>query len=91
LYIDKKSETLKVIQHMRDEAHRFGITHHRQRRDKGTLKTSLTEIPGIGPAKAKMLLNAFRSITRIKTASVESLEEVVGRASAEIIFNFYIE
>ncbi len=91
LYIDKKSETLKVIQHMRDEAHRFGITHHRQRRDKGTLKTSLTEIPGIGPAKAKMLLNAFRSITRIKTASVESLEEVVGRASAEIIFNFYRE
>lgn len=89
LYIDKKSETLKVIQHMRDEAHRFGITHHRQRRDKGTLKTSLTEIPGIGPAKAKMLLNSFRSIARIKTASIESLESVVGRSSAEIIHQFY--
>jgi excinuclease ABC subunit C len=74
---------------MRDEAHRFGITHHRQRRDKGTLKTSLTEIPGIGPAKAKMLLNSFRSISRIKTASIESLESVVGRSSAEIIHQFY--
>jgi len=89
LYIDKKSETLKVIQHMRDEAHRFGITHHRQRRDKGTLKTSLTDIPGIGPAKAKLLLKEFKSITRIKEASVETLAPVVGRAAAEIIADYY--
>ncbi len=91
LYIDKKSETLKVIQHMRDEAHRFGITHHRQRRDKGTLKTSLTEIPGIGPAKAKMLLKEFKSITRIKEASVETLSPVVGKTAAEIIVEYYLK
>lgn len=91
LYIDKKSETLKVIQHMRDEAHRFGITHHRQRRDKGTLKTSLTDIPGIGPAKAKMLLKEFKSITRIKEASVDTLSPVVGKAAAEIIVEYYLK
>lgn len=91
LYIDKKSETLKVIQHMRDEAHRFGITHHRQRRDKGTLKTSLTDIPGIGPAKAKMLLKEFKSITRIKEASVETLSPVVGKAAAKIIVEYYLK
>ena len=89
LYLDKKSETLKVIQHMRDEAHRFGITHHRQRRDKGTLKTALTDIPGIGPAKAKQLLTEFKSVTRIKSASVETLTPVVGKAAAEIIYAFY--
>ena len=91
LYIDKKSETLKVIQHMRDEAHRFGITHHRQRRDKGTLKSSLTEIPGIGPAKAKLLLKEFKSVTRVKTASVETLLPIVGKAAAEIIVQYYQE
>lgn len=91
LYIDKKSETLKVIQHMRDEAHRFGITHHRQRRDKGTLKTSLTDIPGIGPAKAKMLLKEFKSITRIKESSVDTLSPVVGKAAAEIIVEYYLK
>ena len=89
LYIDKKSETLKVIQHMRDEAHRFGITHHRQRRDKGTLKTALTEIPGIGPAKAKLLLKEFKSVTRVKTASVDTLTPIVGKAAADIIVQFY--
>ena len=74
---------------MRDEAHRFGITHHRQRRDKGTLKTSLTEIPGIGPAKAKLLLKEFKSVNRVKTASMEALMPVVGKQSAEVIVNFY--
>ena len=89
LYIDKRSETLKVIQHMRDEAHRFGITHHRKRRDKGTLKSSLTDIPGIGPAKAKLLLKEFKSVSRIKSASMEILEPIVGKQSAESIVAFY--
>jgi excinuclease ABC subunit C len=89
LYIDKKSETLKVIQHMRDEAHRFGITHHRSRRDKGTLKTALTEIPGIGEETARMLLKEFKSIKRIQTASVETLTPVVGKAKAQKIADFY--
>lgn len=89
LYIDKKSETLKVIQHMRDEAHRFGITHHRQRRDKGTIRSSLTNIPGVGPSKAKQLLREFKSITRIKTASVDTLAAVVGSATAQTVVDYY--
>ena len=74
---------------MRDEAHRFGITHHRKRRDKGTLKSSLTDIPGIGPAKAKLLLKEFKSVSRIKSASMEILEPIVGKQSAESIVAFY--
>jgi len=89
LYIDKKSETLKIIQHMRDEAHRFGITHHRSRRDKGTLKTSLTEIPGIGPEKARQLLKEFKSITRIKDSSIETLSSVIGKAKAELVYQHF--
>lgn len=89
LYIDKKSETLKIIQHMRDEAHRFGITHHRSRRDKGTLKTSLTEIPGIGPEKARQLLKEFKSITRIKDSSIETLAPVIGKAKAELVYQHF--
>ncbi len=89
LYIDKKSETLKVIQHMRDEAHRFGITHHRSRRDKGTLKTSLTEIPGIGPEKARQLLKEFKSVTRIKDSSIETLAPVIGKAKAELVYQYF--
>lgn len=89
LYIDKKSETLKIIQHMRDEAHRFGITHHRSRRDKGTLKTSLTEIQGIGPEKARQLLKEFKSITRIKDSSIETLTPVIGKAKAELVYQYF--
>jgi excinuclease ABC subunit C len=89
MYIDKKSETLKVIQHMRDEAHRFGITHHRSRRDKGTLRTALTEVPGVGDETARVLLKHFKSVTRVKEASVETLSGVVGVAKAKIIVDFY--
>ena len=89
MYIDKKSETLKVIQHMRDEAHRFGITHHRSRRDRGTLRTALTEVPGVGEETARALLKHFKSVTRVKEASVDTLAGVVGRAKAKIIVDFY--
>ncbi|MFZ7183637.1 MAG: excinuclease ABC subunit UvrC, partial [Bacteroidota bacterium] len=68
LYIDKKSETLRIIQQLRDEVHRFGITHHRKRRSKGVIKTELEEIPGIGPRTAEELLREFRSVQRIKEA-----------------------
>ena len=63
LYIDKKSETLKIIQQIRDEAHRFGITHHRKRRNKNTLVSELDEIPGIGEQTKKMLLSFIRFLT----------------------------
>lgn len=85
LYLDKKSETLKVIQQMRDEAHRFGITHHRQRREKGTIKTSLTEIDGIGETTASKLLKHFKSVKRIQEATPEELEKVVGKSKAAVI------
>lgn len=89
LYIDKKSETLKVLQRLRDEAHRFGITHHRKRREKATLKTELTDIRGIGEETAKILLTAFKSVKNIKTASLEELEKSVGKAKAKVVFGFY--
>lgn len=89
LLIDKKSETLKVIQQMRDEAHRFGITHHRKRRDKGTLKTELTDIKGIGSETARLLLTHFRSIQKIKEASMESLTELLGKSKAKAIYNYF--
>ena len=89
LYIDKKSETLKVIQQMRDEAHRFGITHHRSRRDKGTLKTELTEIPGVGNETARLLLKHFNSVKKVKEASVAMLSGVVGAAKSRVIHRFY--
>jgi excinuclease ABC subunit C len=89
LHIDKKSETLRIIQHMRDEAHRFGITHHRNRRDKGTLVSELTSISGIGPESAKQLLSQFKSVKRIKEASTESLAAIVGFARAKLIKEYF--
>lgn len=89
LYVDKKSETLRIIQHLRDEAHRFGITHHRVKREKDTIKTELTQIQGIGSVIAEKLLLHFRSVTSIKETSLEELEKIVGKAKAKIVFEHY--
>lgn len=89
LYIDKKSETLKILQQMRDEAHRFGITHHRKRRDKGTLKTELTGITGIGDQTAGDLLRHFKSVKKISQATLDELASVVGSSKANLVFNWY--
>lgn len=89
LYINKKSESLKVIQQLRDEAHRFGITHHRNQRDKGTLKTELTEIKGIGKQTADILLQAFGSVKQIQRQELESLTSKIGKAKAEIVFQYF--
>lgn len=89
IYIDKKSETLKIIQHLRDEAHRFGITHHRKRREKGSLKSQLSDIKGIGPQTEKVLLNTFKSVAGIKRASKEELIKAVGAAKAKILKAFF--
>lgn len=91
LHIDKKSETLRIIQHMRDEAHRFGITHHRNRRDKGTLVSELTNIKGIGKESAKQLLTQFKSVKRIREASLESLAAIVGEARAKLVKEYFAE
>jgi len=89
MYLDKRSETLKIIQQIRDEAHRFGITHHRSKRDKGTLKTELTEIPGISEISAKKLLSHFKSVTKVKEAKEEELIEVIGKSKGKLVFDFY--
>ena len=91
MYLDKRSETLKIIQQIRDEAHRFGITHHRSRRDKGTLKTELTEIRGVSDTTAKKLLSHFKSVKNVKEASEAELTEVVGKAKAKLVLEFYRE
>ena len=87
MYIDKRSESLKVIQHLRNEAHRFGITQHRNRRSKAQNKTSLSEIEGIGELTAQNLLREFKSVKKIGEASLDALEKVVGRSKAELVFN----
>ena len=89
LFIDKKSETQRVIQHLRDEAHRFGISHHRKRRDKAMMKTELTHIQDIGDTTAAKLLSVFRSVSVIKNASLEDLERVIGKAKAGVVYNYY--
>lgn len=89
IYLDKKSETLKIIQHLRDEAHRFGITHHRMRRQKGSLKSQLSEIKGIGTQTEQKLITAFKSVAGIKRASLNELTAVIGEAKAKIIVGFF--
>lgn len=86
LYIDKKSESLKIIQQLRDEAHRFGITNYRKRHEKGLIKTELSEIKGIGEKTSEALLMHFRSVARIKEASEAEIAEVIGKAKAKIVF-----
>lgn len=89
LYLDKKSETLRIIQHIRDEAHRFGITHHRKKRSKGTIKTELTGIDGISDTTAKKLLSAFKSVKQIRETGEAELAAVVGPAKAKLVFTYF--
>jgi len=85
LYLDKQSETLKILQHIRNEAHRFGLRLHRKRRQKRSLHDSLTGIPGVGEKTAVKLLRHFKSVKKIKEAPREELEKVVGKRLAETI------
>lgn len=89
LYLDKKSESLKIIQQLRNEAHRFGITFHRNKRSNAALGTELDVISGIGEKTIVMLLKHYRSVSKVKTASKKSLTDVVGAAKATIIYNHY--
>lgn len=89
LYLDKRSETLRVIQHIRDEAHRFGITHHRSKRSRETIKTELSLIKGISEVTALKLLNEFKSVKQIKETSLEELAAVIGPAKAQLVWDFY--
>ncbi len=89
LYLDKKSETLKIIQQLRNEAHRFGITFHRDKRSKEALDTVLETIPGIGEKTVIQLLKQFKSTKRIKNASFDELADVVGTSRAKKIVTHF--
>ncbi|HEX8576657.1 MAG TPA: excinuclease ABC subunit UvrC, partial [Flavobacterium sp.] len=89
LYLDKKSETLKVIQMLRNEAHRFGITFHRDKRSKSALNSSVENIPGIGEKTMLTLIKHFKSVKRLKQATEKEISEVVGVSKAKKITDFY--
>ncbi len=85
LYIDKNSETLRVVQHLRDEAHRFGITHHRNRRSNSQIVSALDGIKGIGPKTAEALITHFKSVKKIREATITELASVVGLSKAKTV------
>ena len=89
LYIDKKSESLKVIQYLRNEAHRFSITHHRNQRSKAAITSELDGIEGIGSKTAQQLLVKFKSVTRIKKADLSELENTISKKRAKIVHGFF--
>jgi excinuclease ABC subunit C len=91
LFLDKNSESLKLLMQLRDEAHRFGISHHRNKRSAALITTELTEINGVGRKTADKLLTTFRSVTRIKAATEEELAAVAGKKTAQIIINYFRE
>jgi excinuclease ABC subunit C len=88
IILDRRSETLKVLQQLRDEAHRFGITHHRNKRSKSSIHSELDAIPGIGPKTKEKLLKDFKSVTRIKSAEQQELEKSIGLAGAKKILSW---
>ena len=90
LYINKKSESLKVIQQARNEAHRFAITFHRDLRSKNALGTELTNVEGIGDKTAQRLLSHFKSVKKIKSALPSEIEEVVGKSATSKLLNYFL-
>jgi excinuclease ABC subunit C len=89
LYLDKKSETLKIIQQLRDEAHRFGITFHRKKRNKATLATELENIDGIGRTTAEKLLRHFKSVKKVKEAAEPELLELLNKNQTQAILEYF--
>ncbi|MCC2591027.1 excinuclease ABC subunit UvrC [Chryseobacterium sp. MFBS3-17] len=89
LYLDKKSETLKILQRVRDEAHRFGVKHHRTRRKNSTIKSELEEIPGVGQKSIELLFARLKSVKRIKEAPRPVLEEILGKAKGGVVWRYF--
>jgi excinuclease ABC subunit C len=89
LYLDKRSETLKVIQQIRDEAHRFGITHHRNKRSRETFKTELNSIKGISDKTAEKLLLTFKSVKGVKEAAEKEIISAIGLAKAKLVIQYF--
>jgi excinuclease ABC subunit C len=89
MYLDKRSETLKIVQFLRNEAHRFGITLHRNKRSKSAIQSELEQIPNIGKQTITSLLRKFKSAKRVKTATFKELQEIVGDARAKKIYQYF--
>ena len=89
VYIDKRSESLKLIQQLRNEAHRFSLAHHRNRRSKAAIQTELRDIPGVGKASAEKLLRHYKTVKAVKTAPLADLINVVGKAVAGKVYRHY--
>ena len=89
IYIDKKSESLRIIQRLRDEAHRFSLRQYRNRRDNSFINSELDQIDGIGSATTIKLIKKFKSVSNIKKQQIVDLKLVVGKYKAEIIYNFF--
>ena len=89
LYLDKKSETLKILQRVRDESHRFGVKHHRARRKNSTIKSELEEIPGIGEKAVELLLSKLKSVKRVKESPREILEEILGKSRGGVVWEYF--
>jgi excinuclease ABC subunit C len=89
IYLDKNSISLKIIQHLRNEAHRFGINFHRDKRSSDMIKSDLDQIKGIGPSTKEILLKHFESVEKIKTASSEELKNLVGPSKASILSEYF--
>ena len=89
LYLDKKSETLKITQYLRNEAHRFGITFHRNKRSKTAIQSELEQIPDVGKQTITALLRKFKSAKRVKEASFSDLKEVIGNTRATNVYEYF--
>jgi excinuclease ABC subunit C len=89
IYLDKNSESLKVIQHARNEAHRFGITFHRQKRSQNFIQSELEEIKGLGSKTIEKLFVKFGSVDRIKSADQDELERVIGSSKAKVLLDYF--
>ena len=89
IYLDKRSESLKLIQRLRDEAHRFGITKHRDRRSKDAIRSELTEIKGVGMHTTQALIHHFKTVQAVKEASLEELQKVVNNRMAAAVYNHF--
>ena len=89
IYLNKRSETLKLVQQLRDEAHRFSITKHRNRRSKDAIRSQLTEIKGVGMHTTQSLIAHFKTVNAVKEASIEDLEKVINVKLARIVFDYF--
>jgi excinuclease ABC subunit C len=89
IYLDKRSETLKVIQHLRNEAHRFGITFHRNKRSKAAIGSELEKIKGIGNKTARDLLREFKSVKQVRKASLAQLQFVIGESKGKVVYDYF--